>query len=85
MFSSPALLLGSTVATLWATLFHLLAGRKWQELILYWFAGLVGFAIGQAVGDALPWSPLMLGQVHLLEGTVGCWAAMGIARCLRLC
>lgn len=85
MFSSPALLLGSTMATVWAALFHLLAGRRWQQLILYWFAGLVGFAIGQAVGDALPWSVLMLGQVHVLEGSVACWAMMGIACALKLC
>lgn len=84
MFASPVFLLGSTVATAWAALFHLLWGKKWRELVLYWFAGLVGFSIGQVIGNALGLEILLLGQVRLLEGTLVCWLAMLIARCFKV-
>jgi uncharacterized membrane protein YjjP (DUF1212 family) len=84
MLASPVFLLGSTVATVWAALFHLLLGKKWRELVLYWFAGLVGFAIGQAIGNALDLDLLLFGQVRLLEGTLACWLAMAVARCFKV-
>ena len=84
MFTSPVFLMGSAVATLWASLFHLLCGRRWQQLILFWFFALVGFALGQLLGDALQLGWLMFGQVHLLEGSLLCWLAMLIARAARL-
>jgi hypothetical protein len=84
MFSSPALLLSSILATLWAALFHLLLGQQWVELVLHWFVGLVGFLVGQAMGDILGWNGLMIGQVHLLEGTCACWIAMLVARWLKV-
>jgi hypothetical protein len=61
MFTSPVFLMGSTIATIWASLFHLLLGHRWQQLILYWFFGLLGFALGQIVGDGLQAEWLMLG------------------------
>lgn len=82
-FSSPVFLLGSTVATAWAGLFHLLFGHKWRELILYWFVSLVGFAVGQGVAEALGWEWLMVGQTHLIEGTLCAWLAMGLVRAFQ--
>lgn len=84
MFASPVFLFGSTVATAWAAIFHLLLGKKWRELVLYWFAALVGFAIGQAVGNALDLDILLLGQVRLLEGSLACWLAMLVAKCFKV-
>ncbi|MBC7315153.1 MAG: hypothetical protein H5T70_01860 [Chloroflexi bacterium] len=81
--SSPVFLLGSAVATAWAGLFHLLFGRRWRELILYWFMSLVGFAVGQGVAEAMGWEWLLLGQVHLLEGTLLAWLAMAVARAFQ--
>jgi len=84
MFSSPIFLLGSTLATAWAALFHLLLGKRWTDLILYWFIGLIGFAVGQAMADILGLRFFLLGQVHLLEATLGCWTAMLVARWLQV-
>lgn len=84
MFSSPIFLLGSTLATLWASLFQLLFGRRLVEWLQYWFIGLVGFALGQLLGEWLGLNWLMLGQVHLLEATAICWLAMFVARWLRI-
>ncbi len=82
-FSSPVFLLGSAVATAWAGLFHLLFGRRWRELVLYWFVSLLGFAVGQAVAEALGWEWLLLGQVHLVEGSLLAWVAMALVRAFQ--
>lgn len=84
LLSSPVFLLGSTFATLWAAMFHLLIGRKWADLVLYWFIGLIGFGVGQAMADALGLRWLLVGQLHVVEGTLGCWIAMIVARWVKL-
>ncbi len=84
MFSSPALLLGSTIATVWAALFHLLLGKRALDILLFWAAGIVGFAVGQLLSDALGLHWLFLGQVHVIQGTLFCWLAMCIARWFKL-
>ena len=84
MFSSPLFLFASTLATFWAALFHLLLGKDLVDLILYWFIGLLGFAVGQAMADVLHLHWLLVGQVHIVEGTLSCWIAMFVARWLKL-
>lgn len=84
MFSSPVFLIGSALATFWAAIFHLLLGKKWADLVLYWFIGLIGFAVGQAMADILQLGWLLVGQLHLIESTLGCWIAMLVARWLKV-
>ncbi|NLG48677.1 MAG: hypothetical protein GX552_01035 [Chloroflexi bacterium] len=84
MFASPVFLVSSTLATLWAAIFHLLFGKKLLDLILFWFIGLIGFAVGQATADVLDLNWLLVGRVHLIEGTVCCWVAMLVARWLKM-
>jgi len=84
MFSSPVFLVGSTLATLWAAIFHVLLGRRWVELVLSWFVGLIGFAVGQAMAEALHAQWLMVGGLHIVEGTIGCWIGMLVARWLQV-
>lgn len=84
MFTSPALLVGSVMATLWAALFQLFFGRRLIDLVRNWFVGLVGFGVGQVTADALGFTWLMVGQVHVAEGTLACWVAMVVAYWLKL-
>lgn len=84
MFSSPLFLFASILASFWAAMFHLLFGRNLVELILYWFIGLVGFAVGQAMADVFRLDWFLMGQVHVVEGTLSCWLAMFVARWLKL-
>jgi len=84
MFRSPAFILGSAIGSLWAAIFYLGSGKKLADLVLYWFVGLVGFFVGHAIAEALGFHWLMLGQVHILSGTLGCWIAMLVARWLKV-
>jgi len=83
MFTSPVFLVGSVLATLWAALFHFVLGRRLADLILYWFIALIGFAVGQAMAEILGLRWLLVGQVHMIEGTAACWIAMFVARWLK--
>jgi hypothetical protein len=84
MFASPAFLVSSILATVWACLFQILLGKRLLDLVLYWFVGLIGFAVGQAMGEMFGFQWLVAGQVHLLEGTLACWIAMLVARWLKV-
>ena len=83
MFASPMFILGSTLATVWAAVFHLIYGKRVSDLVLYWFVGLIGFFVGQGLADVAGLRVLLLGQVHVLESTAGCAAAMFVARWLK--
>ncbi len=84
MFASPVFLLGSSVATLYAALFHLIAGRTWRQILLYWMGSMVGFLLGQLAGELLSLHWPMLGQLHIIPASLMAWAALFIARLLKL-
>lgn len=84
MFASPVFLLGTSVATLYAALFHLLAGRTWRQILLYWLVSVLAFLVGQALGEMLSLSWPMLGQLHIIPASLAAWAALGVARLLKL-
>ena len=85
MLAAPAFLLGATVATLWAGLYHLLRGRRAIEVLLVWAVALAGFGLGQLVGNAADAHMLRFGEVQLWFGSLGSWLGLLIARLLRLC
>ncbi len=84
MFTSPVFLVSSVLATLWAAMFHLFFGKRLIDLVRYWFIALVGFGAGQAMADVLGFSWLLVGQVHVAEGTLACWVAMLVAHWLKV-
>jgi len=81
---SPPFVLSLAVASLYGGVFHLIWGRSWGEFVLYWFTAIVGFELGQAIGDAVGLNIVMVGQVHLLESSLVCWAAMFVAKWLKV-
>ena len=53
-------------------------------MVAYAVAGLVGFALGQAMAEALGLHLFMIGQVNVVGGSLGCWGCLFIARWLRI-
>jgi hypothetical protein len=84
MFASPMFLLGTSVATLYAALFHLLTGRTWRQILLYWLVSVVAFLVGQAMGEMLSLAWPMLGQLHIIPASLAAWAALIVARLVKL-
>ncbi|MFH1085379.1 MAG: hypothetical protein V1772_06425 [Chloroflexota bacterium] len=84
MLASPTFLMGSVLATVWAAIFHLLFGRRGADLILAWFVALIGFGVGQLMGGALGLPLVVIGRLHLIEASLACWVAMGVAHWLKM-
>ena len=78
---SPGLLLGLLVSVGYAALFHLWRGRGLRDLFIV--ASVLGFGVGQFVGafTELPW--LQIGEVHMVEATVGSWLALAVLTLAR--
>ena len=84
MLFSPALVLSVVIATLYTALFYLIWGQRTRRGLLYWPVALVGFGLGQVLSKSSPLQPLMIGNVHLLGGTLCCWAALFVAKWFKL-
>ncbi len=72
------------MATIWAAIFQLIYGKRVSDLVLYWFVALVGFFAGQGLADVSGLHFLMLGQTHIVEGSLACVGAMAVTRWLKV-
>jgi len=68
---SPGLALAVILATAYGAAFHLWRGGGYGHLARYLLAAWVGFALGQAVGWLSGWPVGLVGQVYVLEATLG--------------
>lgn len=81
---SPGPVLGLVVASLYTAIFFLLWGRRPLELVLLWPAALLGFTLGHLAGALLDTRWLVIGVVHVVEGSLGAWLFLGLTRRIRL-
>lgn len=72
----PALLLSALLATAYGAAFHFWRGGDLRRLGLFLVAGWVGFGLGQLAGLLIDWNGAMLGEVHLVEATIGSLIAL---------
>lgn len=79
---SPGLAMSVLLATAYGATFHLWRGGGYGMLLRYLIAAWGGFALGQVISWLGGWEFLMLGEVHVLEGTTGSIALMLIAHWL---
>ena len=80
---SPPLILSLIIASAYAAFFNLWQGGSARDLLIYLLACWLGFAIGELVGDLLGLDILMIGQIHVLEGTVGSLVLLFLAKWLK--
>jgi hypothetical protein len=83
-FISPGLAISALLATAYGAAFHLWRGGGFGSLARYLLAAWAGFALGQLVGWFGGWEILMLGQVRVLEGTLGSGVLMFIVHWLMV-
>ncbi len=84
MWFSPPLVFSVVLASMYAALFHLWRGKTLKDLLLYWVAALLGFGLGQIIGNSLGFDVLMIGQVHAVEATLISWLFLEVARWLKV-
>ena len=81
---SPPLILAVAIASICAVLYNLWRGGAVRDLLFYLVAAWVGFGLGQFAGWLLGLDWLMIGSLHVLEGTLLCWGLLFLANWLRL-
>jgi hypothetical protein len=81
---SPAALLLFLIATASAALAHLLWGRRWLHLPIYWIAAFAGALIVYALGLRAPLELPTPGGVPVLEVVLGAWILLIVASRLRV-
>jgi hypothetical protein len=77
---SPPLVLSLIIASAYAAFFNLWQGGSARDLLLYLLACWLGFGIGELAGDFLSLDILMIGQIHVLEGTIGSLLLLVLAK-----
>lgn len=80
----PFIALGLVIASIYAGLFNLWKKGSPRDLLFYLAAAWVGFGAGQLGGWLLHLRWGMIGNIHLIEGTVLSWLLMGIMSWLRM-
>ncbi len=81
---SPAFLLILLIVTASAALAHLLWGRRWLQIPVFWLAACAGALIVYASGLRLPLNLADPGGVPVLEVVLGAWILLIVASRLRL-
>lgn len=81
---TPSLIVYLLPPAIYALLFHFFWGRGYGQMLLYLAASVVGFALGVLVARFLHSSWLSLGDVPVLEGSLGALAALLLARRLLM-
>lgn len=80
---SPPLVLSLIIASAYAAIFNLWQRGSARDLLIYLLACWLGFAIGELAGDFLGLDILMIGEIHIMEGTVGSLVLLFLARWLK--
>jgi hypothetical protein len=81
---APYLLLSFLLGGIYGALFHLWQGKTIRDLIIYFLTGIVGFGVGQALGNLLGLNIFMIGPVHIAEATVVSWASLFLMKWLKV-
>lgn len=80
----PPLLLALVLASVYAFFFHLVFGKRFRGIPVYWAASIAGFFSGYAVASATGEALWRLGTVPLLPGTIGSALFLFLASRLRV-
>jgi hypothetical protein len=80
----PALLLLLLIATASAGLAHLLWGRRWLQLPIFWLAAAAGCLVVYALQLRLPFDFVRPAGVPVLEAVLAAWLLLAVASRLRV-
>lgn len=81
---SPSLILAASIASIYAVLYNLWRGGALRDLVFYLLAAWVGFGLGQFAGWLIGLNWLMIGSLHILEGTLLSWGLLFLVNWLRI-
>lgn len=80
----PYLLLSLILGAIYGTIFHVWRGKTFKDLAIFMVAGMVGFIIGQALGNLFGFQVFLIGPLHIIEATVTSWITLFVAQWLKI-
>jgi membrane protein DedA with SNARE-associated domain len=80
---SPSLILAVLAGSMIGLAFFYAFGRKSDNMLACWLVGAAAFLVGQLLGAVRPVVPLMLGEVHVVEGCVASLIALAALHLAR--
>ena len=80
----PYLLLSLLLGSLYGTLFHLWRGKTARDLIIFFLTGIVGFWLGQTLGNLINSELFLIGPLHILEATALSWISLFVVKWLKV-
>jgi hypothetical protein len=81
---SPYFLLSVLIGGAYGAVFHIWQGKTARDILYYFPAGVIGFGLGQIAANLLGWNFLLIGPLHIVEASIGCWLTLLLARWLRV-
>jgi len=72
----PWILLAAFLASVYGVVFHLVRGGGVRRLALFVAASWAGFGLGQLAGTLAGWNAVLIGDVHVVEATLGSLIAL---------
>lgn len=80
----PYLLLSFLLGGIYGALFHFWQGKTIRDLVIYFLTGIIGFGLGQALGNLLELNIFLIGPLHIVEATFVSWLSLFIMKWLKV-
>jgi hypothetical protein len=80
----PAWILAIVLAFLNVFVFHIVLAQEGHSAFYFIPFGILGFAVGNFLGAAVGLPLPMLGDVHVVEASLGAWALLTVANTRRV-
>ncbi len=80
----PYLLLSLLLGTTYGVLFHIWRGKTIKDMLLYLLAGVIGFGLGQLLGEMMALDFMRVGPLHLIEASAVSWVSLFLAHWLKI-
>lgn len=81
---APHVFLAALIGAFYGVLFHLWRGDSFQDLLIYFIVGIIGFGLGQIAANLIHIKLVMIGPLHILEATAISWGSLFIAQWLKI-
>jgi hypothetical protein len=75
----PPIVLAILLLAFYTFAFKTIAGRRSENLVVCLLASALGFGVGHLIGDYLYGSQFVVGEVRVVEASLGAWLLLLIA------
>jgi uncharacterized membrane protein YfcA len=80
----PFILLSFLFGAVYSVLFHLWRGKNLRDLVIYILAGVMGFFLGQGLGNVMGFDLFLIGPLHMVEATLTSWVSLFLVHWLKV-